>query len=351
LFKPRTGRWSATTTLAACGDLETIERSRDMSWYGDWKPYVPVAKRRQQAESYAKRVAKKEKRELSPVQVTARNVAKSFWGKAWCENLERYSDFENRLPRGRTYLRNGSVVDLQIERGHVKAIVGGSEIYEVSVRIKTLSILAWKKVKADCSQSIESLMDLMQGRFDEGIMRRLTHPQNGLFPKPKEITMSCTCPDWAVLCKHVAAVLYGVAARLDSTPELLFTLRDVDHLELVSQAVACDNLDRALGTRQANELAGTDLSELFGIEIDVADDRGKGQSSTKAASRKRATKRTPVNRENSNEVETSKKPARKASTKKAAGRKASATISTGKFAKKKARRSKRAATVASTGRE
>jgi uncharacterized Zn finger protein len=240
-----------------------------MSWYREWKPYVPVAKRRAKAAAYAAKLAKKEKRTLCPVTARGRKMCESFWGQAWCENLERYSDFENRLPRGRTYARNGSVIDLQIDRGRVRALVSGSEVYRISIAIKTLSRPAWKQIKHDCSQSISSLIDLLQGRFDQGVMQRLTQRDGGLFPQPDEIEMSCSCPDWAGLCKHVAAVMYCVGARLDAAPELLFTLRDVDHLELTSQAVAAENLDRTLASDHAGALEGKDLGEIFGIELDA----------------------------------------------------------------------------------
>jgi uncharacterized Zn finger protein len=249
-----------------------------MSWYGDWAPYVPVAQRRANARAYAAKLAKKEKRELCPVKVVGRKMCNSFWGQAWCENLERYSDFSNRLPRGRTYARNGSVVDLQIERGKIRALVGGSDVYQISIAIKTLSRPAWKRIKQDCSQSIDSLLDLLQGRFDQGVMQRLTHRESGLFPQPTEIEMECSCPDWAGLCKHLAAVLYCVGARLDAAPELLFTLRDVDHLDLIGQAVAAENLESALTAEQGSALAASDLGEMFGIELDAT-----AASATKAA--------------------------------------------------------------------
>jgi uncharacterized Zn finger protein len=239
------------------------------SWYGDWKPYVPVAKRRANAAKYAAKVAKKEGRPLAPVNIDGKKIAATFWGKAWCDNLERYSDYANRLPRGRTYVRNGSVVDLVIENGKIRALVAGSEVYTVTISITTLEKPAWKKIKQQCSQSIVSLIDLLQGKFDQGVMERLTQRDGGLFPKPGEIKMRCSCPDSAGLCKHLAAVMYGVGARLDQSPELLFTLRDVDHLELIGQAVAADNLDKSLGAGQPSALAGSDLGELFGIEIDA----------------------------------------------------------------------------------
>ena len=239
------------------------------SWYGDWKPYVPVATRRANAAKHAAKLAKKEGRPLAPVKIDGTKIARTFWGKAWCDNLERYSDFANRLPRGRTYVRNGSVVDLQIENGKIRALVAGSEVYTVTITIATLEKPAWKQIKQQCMQSITSLIDLLQGKFDKGVMERLTERDKGLFPKPGEIKMRCSCPDSAWLCKHLAAVMYGVGARLDHSPELLFTLRDVDHLELIGQAVASGNLDQALGAGQASSLSGSDLGELFGIEIDA----------------------------------------------------------------------------------
>jgi uncharacterized Zn finger protein len=255
------------------------ERSLILSWYGrrerygsgygygGFAPYVPVARRRANAASYAQKLAKKEGRELAPVKISGRAMATTYWGKAWCDNLEAYSDFANRLPRGRTYARNGSVIDLQIKKGKIEAIVSGSQIYSISISIETLSKASWTRLKAECSQSIASLIDLLQGRFDAGVMQRLAHPTDGLFPRPKEIKMKCSCPDSAGLCKHLAAVLYGVGNRLDTSPELLFALRNVDHLELVSQAVTEGNLDRTLDAGDDNSLAGSDLGEMFGIDL------------------------------------------------------------------------------------
>lgn len=239
-----------------------------MSWYF-YRPYVPVAERKAKAAAYAAKLAKKEKRTLAPVNLTGRKIATTFWGQAWCENLERYSDFENRLPRGATYVRNGSVIDLQIKRGKVEALVSGSEVYKVKIDIKTLPAAQWAQIKRDCSRSFDSLADLLQGRFDKGIMERLTRRDGGLFPTPEEIKMSCSCPDWAGMCKHVAATLYGVGARLDHEPELLFTLRDVDHLELISHAADVGAVDEATRADADGALAGADLGAMFGIDLDV----------------------------------------------------------------------------------
>jgi uncharacterized Zn finger protein len=228
-----------------------------------------VAKRRAKAAAYAARLAKKEKRVLAPVRISGRKITSSFWGQAWCDNLEQYSDFANRLPRGRTYVRNGSVIDLAISRGKIKSIVSGSEIYRIEIEIAVLKKALWNRLKHDCSSAIDSLLDLLQGRFDQGVMQRLTQCNDGLFPQPREIKMRCSCPDWAGLCKHLAATLYGVGARLDAAPELLFTLRGVDHSELIGEAVGAANLDRALEGRAGAQLVGADLREVFGIDIEL----------------------------------------------------------------------------------
>ena len=205
-------------------------------WF-QFRPYVPVAQRRAQA---AREVEKRRKKgqTTNPVVIEGRTIAHTFWGKAWCDNLESYSDFENRLPRGRTYVRNGSVVDLQIEPGKIKALVSGSELYEVSINIAPLPPDQWRSIKSRCAGQIGSLVELLQGKLAKGVIEIITSHDGGLFPKPREITMSCSCPDWAGMCKHVAAALYGVGARLDHQPELFFRLRKVDQMELIEEAVS-----------------------------------------------------------------------------------------------------------------
>ena len=230
-----------------------------------WRPYVSAAKRRRQA---AREVAKLKKKgsSVSPVVIEGRTIAKTFWGKAWCNNLERYSDFANRLPRGRTYVRNGSVVDLQIARGEVKALVSGSEIYQVAVKVTPVSKARWVSICQDCAGAIDSLVELLQGRFSKGVMERICQQRTGLFPSPDEIKFSCSCPDWASMCKHVAAVLYGIGARLDQQPELLFKLHAVDEKELIANAGKELPLARkAPGAEKA--LGREDLAEIFGLEM------------------------------------------------------------------------------------
>jgi uncharacterized Zn finger protein len=231
----------------------------------DWKPYVPVAERRRLA---AREATKLRQRGvvMSPAVVPGRKLASTFWGKAWGDNLESYSDYANRLPRGRTYLRNGSVVDLQVKGGTIEARVMGSQLYHVQVTVAPLAKERWRAICRDCAGSVDSMVELLQGRMSRAVAERVCRQETGLFPSPREITLSCSCPDWATLCKHVAAVLYGVGARFDERPELAFELRTVDPAELVAHAAQ----DRVLTTRAAGSakvLEGDDLGALFGLEM------------------------------------------------------------------------------------
>jgi uncharacterized Zn finger protein len=263
--------------------------------YWGWRPYVSAAQRRGQALREMAKL-KKKGHPVSPVIVDGRVIAKTFWGKAWCENLERYSDYANRLPRGRTYVRNGSVIDLQISPGQIKALVSGSEIYSVAVKVAPVTKARWQSICKDCAGAIDSLIELLQGRFSKGVMERVCRQKTGLFPSPDEIKLSCSCPDWAGMCKHVAAVLYGIGARIDQQPELLFRLHEVDEKELIAGA------GKALpSARQApaaaKVLGGEDLSVLFGLDIaqDIGPNtpakpkRARAGGGKKAGGRKRST--------------------------------------------------------------
>ena len=237
-----------------------------MSRYEMWKPYVPVAQRRATA---AKKMAKLKAKgtDIQPVTVEGRTIARSFWGKAWCDHLESYSDFANRLPRGRTYVRNGSVCHLGIAKGTIDALVSGSEMYKISVAIKPLPAAKWKRLKKNCAGRIGSLLGLLQGDLSDDLMAIVTDRQDGLFPSPGEIKLKCNCPDWADLCKHLAAVLYGVGARLDEQPELLFRLRGVDHEELIASGADAVLTGGDADAAGAAQLASGDLSDIFGIDL------------------------------------------------------------------------------------
>lgn len=236
-----------------------------MSWYYEYRPYVSVAKRRATARREVEKRTKKGQ-SVAPVVIEGRKIATTFWGKSWCEHLESFSDYANRLPRGRTYVRNGSVVDLQITPGTVKALVSGSSLYTVTISIAALPGKTWTSIKSTCAGQVGSLVELLQGRLSQRVMDVVTQRDTGLFPKPGEITLSCSCPDWAVMCKHVAAVLYGVGARLDVQPELLFLLRKVDHLELLETAATSATVGSSR-RRGKQTIAGADLEDVFGIEI------------------------------------------------------------------------------------
>lgn len=230
----------------------------------DWKPYVPVAQRKADAQREMQKLAKKG-HVVMPVVTQGRTIAKSFWGKAWCDNLEAYSDFANRLPRGRTYVRNGSVVDLHVREGVLDAYVSGSELYTIKVKIKPLSPARWKAIREACAGHLGSVVELLQGKLSSAVMQVVTRKGEGLFPEPRDIQMECSCPDYASLCKHLAAVLYGVGARLDTQPEVLFTLRGVDPMELVTDASA-----GVAGVKSVTGAIETDdagLADLFGIEL------------------------------------------------------------------------------------
>ncbi len=241
-----------------------------MSRYSFFPPYVPVAERKRQAAAAAKKLSAKTGRALAPVTLATKKIAATFWGKAWCDNLEAYRDFANRLPRVRCYVRNGSVIDLQITNGKVEALVQGSSLYKIAIGFTPLAAQRWAIFKAGSAGKVTNLLDLLQGRLSKDILADITAKDTGLFPAPKEIKLGCSCPDWADMCKHVAAALYGVGARLDEKPELFFTLRGVDMQELVTAASATATAPIAGASTHDKGLDDAALSEIFGVEIEAA---------------------------------------------------------------------------------
>ncbi len=282
---------------------------------GGWDPYVPVAERKRLAEKKAKRRLKKGQ-SLAPIRITARKIATTFWGTAWCDNLEHYSDYANRLPRGRTYARNGSIVDLQINAGKITALVAGSTPYDVVITIKKLDAKRWNQLRKQCAQSIHSLIDLMRGKLPDDVLHQLTDPKQGMFPSPREIKLSCSCPDGAYLCKHLAAVLYGVGHRLDSEPDLFFQLRGVNQQDLISEALSDQSVDTALGLDQESAIESGDLESIFGIDLAVSDAQSVSKPTKKRTSKKRAEKATKktVKKKVTKKKVTKKRAAKKATT-------------------------------------
>ena len=231
-----------------------------------WAPYVPVAEQRARARREMAKLKKKGKH-VQPIEIAGRTIARSFWGKGWCDHLASFADFANRLPRGRRYARNGSVCHLEIRPGRVEAIVSGSELYDVTIEITQLEAAVWKSIKAKCAGQIGSMLELLQGKLSREVMGVVTERDHGLFPKPHEIALDCSCPDWATMCKHVAAALYGVGHRLDHQPDLLFVLRDVDAAELIATEIALPGREAT-----SDVLADEALSDIFGIDLDTEDD-------------------------------------------------------------------------------
>ncbi|MEI6236241.1 MAG: SWIM zinc finger family protein [Planctomycetota bacterium] len=258
-------------------------------WGYGYRPYVPVAKRRANALVEMNKLSKKKGVNVQPVRVEGRTIARTFWGKAWCEHLEKFSDYENRLPRGRTYVRNGSVCHLEIQKGKIVAKVSGSELYDIEVKIKTLPEAKWKNLKARCAGGVGSLLELLQGKMSNEVMTLVTDRDNGLFPLPSEIDLDCSCPDWADMCKHVAAALYGIGARLDEKPELLFHLRGVDHTELIGVETAAAVVAKT-PAKSKRTLEVDSIADVFGI--DLAKDEAKPVKPPKPGAKKVATPRS-----------------------------------------------------------
>lgn len=236
----------------------------DDYWDRRWSDQPTAEERRERIET-AKKGRAATGKVLEPVNVTSRKITTTFWGNSWCTNLERYGDYANRLPRGRTYVRDGAVIHLEIQPGHIHALVSGTRVYKVDITIAAVGPAAWEKVCRDCVGSIDSMVDLLRGKLSAAVMQRVCAPGTGLFPNPREIGFECSCPDWAVMCKHVAAVLYGVGARLDQQPDLLFKLRQVDQQDLLMAQPP----GPVSGSKNAKRLAAADLEAMFGVDFGV----------------------------------------------------------------------------------
>ena len=229
-----------------------------MSYF--YTPYVNKATKQKNA---AKETDKMRKNgiKVSPIVIEGRTIAKSVWGKAWCDALESHADYESRLARGRTYARNGSIVHLEATQNKVTAKVAGSSLYTVDIDFTELAHEKWKSVKERCKGQVSSLVDLLAGKVPATVMTVVSEKNQGLFPSPGQMKFGCSCPDWASMCKHVAAVLYGVGSRLDSEPELIFSLRGVNHLELLPE------MKDVVGKSKKNALSEYEIGDVFGIDI------------------------------------------------------------------------------------
>ncbi|MDR1577538.1 MAG: SWIM zinc finger family protein [Deltaproteobacteria bacterium] len=253
------------------------------------KPYVSVAQRQAKAHRLVKSLMKQNKN-LLPARVTGRQIAESFWGKSWCQHFERQADYSNRLSRGRSYVMNDAVCHLELSAGRIYSLVSGSELYEVEMNVAPLSPAKWEKIKKLCQGQISTLVELLCGQFSAEVMAVVSHPVNGMFPLTGEISYKCSCPDWAGLCKHVAAVFYALGNRLDNSPELLFQLRGVDPAELLDAGV--DHLSALDGVVNQAGLSG-DLEDIFGVELDTFNAAPPADAPQKATPSKRAPAASP----------------------------------------------------------
>lgn len=240
-----------------------------MSSWGNYK-YVPASVKKAKAAKSLEKLSKKNPG-LRPVTISGRKLAKTWWGIAWNDNLERYADFSSRVERGRTYVRNGAVLDLKIEPGRITGLVQGTRVkpYDVAIAIEPLKPQAIAQIKDACAGNIHSLQELVEGKFPESLANLFTAKGNGLFPSPREITFNCSCPDWAGMCKHVAALLYGVGARLDEDPTLFFTLRQINIDDLINMALIETTVDMLSKSeaKSSRAIGDEDLAGLFGIEV------------------------------------------------------------------------------------
>ena len=296
------------------------------SYWGYFKPQPTVWERKEKAAETIARLTKKGA-SLSPVKIEGRTIARTFWGEAWCDNIESYRDYAYRLERGRSYVRSGAVIDLQISEGLVKALVIGSgrKPYEIEIRIDKMKKDAWDALVKRSSGKISSLMSLAQGKLPKEMLEDFCNPETGLFPKPREIHFDCSCPDGASCCKHVAAVLYGIGARLDETPELFFTLRGIDPNSIVAAEVVDAITDGA-----ESELADADLGDVFGISIDAEPGDAEVASAKKRGLKRAASKKSMVAAKTQKKAPAKKTSAKKTAAKKTATKKTATTKTSAK---------------------
>ena len=239
--------------------------------YGYYPTYVTVAEKRVKAKKKIKQLLKN-KPNLRPVILSGKALAETWWGKAWNKNLESYADYRNRIGRGRSYVRRCAVLDLRITAGKVTSLVHGSmkSPYKVTISIKEIKQKNWQTIKKECQSRLSSLPDLLAGKIPKALQEIFMVQGKGLFPAPAEITFDCSCPDWASMCKHVAATLYGVGVRLDEKPALFFTLRQAVIDDLVSQAVQskASSIIEETTTGKSRVIDDDKLSDLFGLDMD-----------------------------------------------------------------------------------
>ena len=253
----------------------------------DYPRYISVAEKKANAARKLKQLRKKDPA-VQPIVLEGWAIAKTWWGKSWNLNLERYADYSNRIGRGRSYVRHGAVLDLQIGAGQVKSLVQGSRTkpYSVTIKIKGITNAIWENMKAACAGKLDSLPELLRGKFPKTLGEVFTAQGRGLFPSPQEIGFDCSCPDWAYMCKHVAATLYGIGTRLDDDAGLFFKLRKVKIDDLIQQTLKDQSyklLEKA-EKMSSGKIAESDLSGMFGIDMEETMDLDLPKATNKVSS-------------------------------------------------------------------
>jgi uncharacterized Zn finger protein len=238
-----------------------------MPRYGEYWDYVSSEEKKERTKKAIQKLSKV--RKLLPVISNSRAIAVTWWGKSWIRNLEGYADYSSRLQRGRTYVRTGAVIDLSIESGRITALVTGSKSdpYEVSITIAPLITRTKKQLVGKCRSALTSLTALLTGEFPADLEKSFLARGDGLFPSPREINFDCTCPDWADMCKHVAASLYGTSVRLDEKPELFFILPGMQVEDFVGSVIEEETRDvkEKARVRTSRILSAQDSRRLFGL--------------------------------------------------------------------------------------
>ena len=231
--------------------------------------YVPVAEKKKRNKEKIEKLEKL--MDISPIKVEKRKIAHSWWGEAWIDNLEIYADYSNRLARGRKYLRYGAVANLDIEKGDIKGIVIGSskKYYEISISIDTLEEEKRNNLVKKIKKRISSLEELVQGEFPKELKGLLKSKENNLFPKAKEINFLCSCPDYAKMCKHIVAILYGVGVKLDQDPLLLFKLRGIDIDYIIDKTIENKSNDLLDKSSESSDrvIENSEVNDLFDMDF------------------------------------------------------------------------------------
>ena len=240
-------------------------------WFRD---YVSVGERAARARRKIVQLQKK-KKDINPVVIEGNKIANSWWGKAWINHLESYADYDNRVPRGRSYVKNGLVIHLSIKEGEIESMVmgTGSQPYKITISMKKISKKKWDHIKELSRKNISTLSDLLTGNLPKELAQVFSDCNEGIFPTLREISFDCSCPDWASMCKHVSAALYALGSRLDKEISLFFQLRGVDIQDLVQSVVQSESthLQQIVPTHSAEtlELADSKLAQLFNIKLSV----------------------------------------------------------------------------------